>query len=233
MGLLPAVVVAVAVLGVDDIDPADGGRGGRKTVALVRAVAVDFARVCVFVRCSCVLVGEVVAAGFVSADDGEWEEAVGEGLEKVGEGLDGADIDLDAGLVSLPVLMGAGLVVLDGSAWSLAVLCAEGFRTATPVERPYMPEVGRLLGPAVVGRPFPWPVVPARARVAMVEPPGFGSLLGDVVLGTLGAELEAAEPLFRALPLLLLLVFRPAVGCLSDRDRANAEAEVVDDIFLL
>lgn len=60
----PAAVAAavVVVVDVEAIDPAEGGRGGRRTVAGVRAVAVDFARVCAFVRVGCVLVGEVPVA---------------------------------------------------------------------------------------------------------------------------------------------------------------------------
>lgn len=227
------VVVAVAVVvDVEAIDPAEGGRGGRRTVADVRAVAFDFARACVFVRCGCVLVGVVP----VASGGGSWEEA--------GEGFEDADIDLDAGLVSLAALVAVGLVVLDGSAWSLAAICVTGFRTATVFRRPNTPEVGRLLVPAaaadgiavvVDGMPFPAPMVPARVRDATVEPPGLGSLVGDVVLAAFGAELVGAAAslllLFVSLPVssFLWVLLRPAVGCLSERDRPRAVAEVDDD----
>jgi hypothetical protein len=226
-----AAVVAVAVVvDVGAIDPAEGGRGGRSTVADVRAVAFDFARECVLVRCGCVLVGVVP----VASEGGSWEEA--------GEGLEDADIDLDVGLVSLAVLVTVGLVVLDGSAGSLVVLCVTGFRTATVFRRPNTPEVGRLLVPAaadgiavvVDGMPFPAPTVPARVRDAIVEPPGLGSLVGDVVLAAFGAELVGAAAsllLFVSLPVssFLWVLLRPAVGCLSERDRPRAVAEVDDD----
>lgn len=88
-------------------------------------------------------------------------------------------------------------------------------------------------GFSVVGAsPMPMlePVVPARFLVAILETRGFGSLLGDVFLG-----MEAAATLFVAFPPLLLLLLvvvllRPAVGCLSERDRVNAEVEVDDDM---
>lgn len=229
------VVVAVAVVvDVEAIDPAEGGRGGRRTVADVRAVAFDFARACVFVRCGCVLDRVVPVA---ASRGGSWEEA--------GEGFEDADIDLDVGRVSLAVLVAVGLVVLDGSAWSLVVLCVTGFRTATVFRRPKTPEAGRLLVPAaaadgiavvVDGMPFPAPMVPARVRDATVEPPGLGNLVGDVVLAAFGAELVGAAAsllllLFVSLPVssFLWVLLRPAVGCLSERDRPRAVAEVDDD----
>lgn len=153
---------------------------------------------------------------------------------------------MDAGLVSLAVLTAAGLVlvVLDGSAWSLVVLCVTGFRTATVFRRPNTPEVGLLLVPAadgiavvVDGMPFPAPTVPARVRDAIVEPPDFGSLVGEVVLAAFGAELvelveAAASLLFASLPVssFLWVLLRPAAGCLSERDRLKAVAEVDDDM---
>lgn len=176
--LLAAAAVVVAV-DVDAIDPAEGGRGGRRAVADDRAVTFDLARVCAFVRGGCVLVGESP----VASEDGGWEGAVG------AVGFAGVDIDLDVGLVSLVVLRAVGLVVLGGSAGSLVVLCVTGFRTATVLNRPNTPETGRGLVPAadgfavvVDGMPLPAPTVPARGRDAIVEPPGFGSLVGDVVL---------------------------------------------------
>lgn len=88
-----AVVVAVGAVVVDvegAWDPADGGRGGRRTVAAVSDVADDFARVCVDLMLA--VFGDVV-----SEAEGR-EEVVGESLE-------------EAGLVSLVVLMAVGLEV--------------------------------------------------------------------------------------------------------------------------
>lgn len=261
MGFLLAAVVVVAVVEVDITDPADGGRGGRRTVAEFRAVADDFARMCVVVRGDAVLAGEgdVVVFGGVALKgeglEGEGREGVvGDGSEEVCAGLDEVDMDFVGGRISLLVVIGAGLALFEGSAWSAPAACVTGFLAAMLSDPLNMPEVGLLLVPAAAadGMPLLLPAVAARVRVAIGAPPGgFGSLLGEVVLPTpaeLVDEAAAAEaPLLVAATLLVLLLLttllllllvssflrallRPAVGCLSDRERLSAEAEEEDDI---
>lgn len=112
-------------------------------------------------------------------------------------------------------------------------------------DRPNMPEVGLLFVPAAAadGMLLPFPAVAARVRVAIEEAPGgFGSLLGDVVLAAPAEEVEAAAgaPLLAAATLVVLTtllpvssffnaLLRPAVGCLSDRERLSAGAEEEED----
>lgn len=102
-----------------------------------------------------------------------------------------------------------------------------------------MPEAGLLLVPAAAaadGMPLALPAVAARVRVAMEGPPGgFGSLLGEDLPGP--AELvEAAATMVVVLTALLVVssflraLPRPAVGCLSDRERLSVEAEEEEDM---
>lgn len=254
MGLLLAAVAVVAVVEVDVTDPADGGRGGRRTVAEFRAVADDFARMCVFVRGDAFLAGEgdVVVFGGVALKGEGREGVVGDGSEEVCAGLE-VDMGFVGGRISLVVAMGAGLALFEGSAWSLPAACVTGFLAAMLSDPLNMPEVGLLLVPAPVadGMPLLLPAVAARVRVAIGAPPGgFGSLLGEVVLPA-PAELvdeavAAGTPLLAAATLLVLVLLlttllllvssflrallRPAVGCLSDRERLSAEAEEEDDM---
>lgn len=108
-----------------------------------------------------------------------------------------------------------------------------------------MPEVGLLLVPAAAadGMPLAFPAVAARVRVAIEETPGgLGSLLGEVFLPAPAEEVEAAAgaPLLVATTLVVLTLLavssflrallRPAVGCLSDRERLRAGAEEEDDM---
>lgn len=139
-----------------------------------------------------------------------------------------------------------------GSATSLRVT---GLRIVVVLERarPNMPELGLLLVPvaAVVvvdGMLLPAPVVPERVRVAVaaavVEGPGFGSLLGDKVrvLIDVDAEAESAPPLLTAPPLLRVRPFvgssflcalpMPAPGCRRERERVRAAAEDEDDMVV-
>ena len=117
MGLLLAAVAVVVLVEVDVTDPADGGRGGRRTVAEFRAVADDFARMCVGLRGDAVLAGEgdVVVFGGVALKGEGREGVVGDGSEEVGAGLE-VDIDFVGGRISLLVVMGAGLALFEGSA---------------------------------------------------------------------------------------------------------------------
>lgn len=253
-GLLFAVVAVVVVVEVEATDPADGGRGGRRTVAEFRAVADDFARMCVVVRGDAVrgdavLAGDgddVVVGGVALKGDGR-EGVVGDGSEEPGAGLEEEDIDFVAGRISLLVAMGAGLVLFEGSGCSAAGACVVGFLAAMLSDRPNMPEVGLLLvpAPATDGIPLALPAVAARVRVAIEETPGgFGSLLGDVFLAAPAEEVEAAAgaPLLAGAATLVVLatlltvssflraLLRPAVGCLSDRERLSAGAEEEDDM---
>lgn len=100
-----------------------------------------------------------------------------------------------------------------------------------------MPEVGLLLVPAAVadGMPLALPAVAARVRVAIEEKPGgFGSLLGEVFLPAPAEEVEAAATLvvltLLAVSSFLRALLRPAVGCLSDRERLSAGADEEDDM---
>lgn len=248
IGLLLAVVAAVAVVEVEATDPADGGRGGRRTVAEFRAVAEDFARMCVVVRGDDVLAGEgddAVAGGVALRGEGR-EGVVGDGSDEAGAGLE-VDIDFVGGRISLLVVMGAGLALFEGSGCSVAVACVVGFLAVMLSDRPNMPEVGLLLVPAVAteGMPLAFPAVPARGRFAIEEPPGgFGSLVGDVFLAAPAEEVETAagSPLLRAAATLVVLttlladpsflraLLRPAVGCRSDRERLSAGTEEEDDM---
>lgn len=252
-GLLFAVVAVVVVVEAEATDPADGGRGGRRTVAEFRAVADDLARMCVVVRGDAVrgdavFAGDgdgVVVGGVALKGDGR-EGVVGDGSEEAGAGLEEEDIDFVAGRISLLVAMGAGLVRFEGSGCSAAGACVVGFLAAMLSDRPNMPEVGLLLvpAPAAEGMPLALPAVAARVRVAIEETPGgFGSLLGDVFLAAPAEEVEAAAgaPLLAAATLVVLAtlltvssflraLLRPAVGCLSDRERLSAGAEEEDDM---
>lgn len=218
----------VLVVEVEVTEPADGGRGGRRTVAELRAVAEDFARMCVVVRCGAARAGEgdVAAFGGVTLEGEGREGVVGEGSEEVGAGLEEAGIDFVDGRASLLVVMGAGLALLEGSACSGPVACVAGFLAARLSDRPNMPDVGLLLVPeaAADGMPLALPAVAARVRVAIEVPPGgFGSLLGDVLPAAVVMMLFVVSSFLR--PLL-----RPAVGCLSDRERLSPEAEEEDDM---
>lgn len=246
----------VVVVEVVATDPADGGRGGRRTVAEFRAVAEDFARMCVVVRGDAVLAGDgvdVLVGGVALEGEGRGEGregVVGDGSAEAGA-VFGVDIDFVGGRINLLVVMGAGLVLFEGSGCSAAVACVVAFLVAMLSERPNMPEVGLLLVPAAAaaaaadGMPLAFPAVPARVRVAIEEPPGgFGSLLGDVFLAAPAEEVEAAAgaPLLAAATTLVVLttllavssflrpLLRPAVGCLSDRERLSAGAEEEDDM---
>lgn len=249
IGLLLSAVAVVAVVEVVATDPADGGRGGRRMVAEFRAVAEDFARMCVVVRGDAVLAGDgddVFAGGVALKGEGR-EGVVGDGSEEAGAVL-GVDIDFVGGRISLLVVMGAGLAPFEGSGRSAAVAWVVAFLAAMLSDRPNMPEVGLLLVPAAAaadGMPLAFPAVPARVRVAIEEPPGgFGSLLGDVFLAAPAEEVEAAAgaPLSAAATTLVVLttllavssflrpLLRPAVGCLSDRERLSAGTEEEDDM---
>lgn len=120
IGLLLAAVAVVVVVEVDATDPADGGRGGRRTVAEFRAVADDFARMCVVVRGDSVLAGDgddVFVGGVALKGEGREGEGregvVGDGSEDAG--LEDVDIDFVGGRISLLVVMGAGLAFFEGS----------------------------------------------------------------------------------------------------------------------
>lgn len=253
-GLLFAVVAVVVVVEADAIDPADGGRGGRRTVAEFRAVADDFARICVVVRGDAVrgdavLAGDgddVVFGGVALKGDGR-EGVVGDGSEEAVAGLEEVDVDFVAGRTSLLVAMGAGLVLFEGSGCSAAGACVVGFLAAMLSDQPNMPEVGLLFvpAPAAEGMPLALPTVAARVRVAIEETPGgFGSLLGDVFLAAPAEEVEAAAGatlLAGAATLVVLAtlltvssflraLLRPAVGCLNDRERLSAGTEEEDDM---
>lgn len=244
MGFLLAAVVVVLAVEVEVTEPADGGRGGRRTVAEFRAVADDFARICVVVRCDAVRAGEgdVVVFGGVTLEGEGREGVVGDGSEEVGAGLEEVDIDLAGGRISLLVVIGAGLVLFEGSACSGPAACVVGFRAARLSDRPNMPDVGLLLVPEATadGMPLALPAVAARVRVAIEVPPGgFGSLLGDVLpAAAAGTPLLVAATLLVVVAVLTLFVVssffrplpRPAVGCLSDRERLRADAEEEDDI---
>lgn len=200
------------------------------------------------VRGDAVLAGDgddVVVGGVALKGDGR-EGVVGDGSEEPGAGLEEEDIDFVGGRISLPVAMGAGLVLFEGSGCSAAGACVVSFLAAMLSARPNMPEVGLLLvpAPATDGMPLALPAVAARVRVAIEETPGgFGSLLGDVFLAAPAEEVEAAAgaPLLAAATLVVLVtlltvssflraLLRPAVGCLSDRERLSAGAEEEDDM---
>lgn len=124
-GLL--VVVAVVEVEVVVVDAAEGGRGGRRTVADVRAVAEDLARACAVLR-SFEAVVEVEV-------EGRPEAVIGR--EDGGTGLAGPDIEFDDGLVVAvlaPFLTGC---VAGGSGLRLG-----GLRTATVFDLPNTPDKG-------------------------------------------------------------------------------------------
>lgn len=178
-----------AVVEVEAIDPADGGRGGRRVVACVRDVAWDLVRACVFATGDCGLV-----------------EAVG------GTNLLGAE-DIDLGLVNLlDVVVGRRFFACSGC--FSALFCGTVLWAAMLFDRsrPNIPELGLLLAPVVVvvlvdveGMPLRAPIVPARVRVAAPvvvvvvvadeEPPNFGSLLGEW-----SRDSAAAAPFLSARP---------------------------------
>lgn len=110
MGLLLAAVAVVLAVEVEVTEPADGGRGGRRTVAEFRAVADDFARMWAVVRWDAFRAGEgeVVVFGGVTLEGEGREGVVGDGSEEFGPGL--------VGRISLLVVMGAGLALFEGSA---------------------------------------------------------------------------------------------------------------------
>lgn len=169
--------VVVAIVDVDAMDPADGGRGGRVAVVEVRAVAVDFGRGRV-VRGAIGLAVDEAKAGLVVL--------VGEGRDAIPEeGFDVND-DVDVGRASLVVADAVGRAVLVVSASSLEMFCVTGLRAAVESDRPRpkTPEFGLLL----VAIPLPpGPDIPARVLVAVEVPPGLGSRLGDMLPGSAAA----------------------------------------------
>lgn len=247
IGLLLAAVAVVAVVEVEATDPADGGRGGRRTVAEFRAVAEDFARMCVVVRGDSTPAGEgdVVVFGGVALKGEGREGVVGDGSEEADAGFEEVDIAFVDGRTSLlVVVMGACLALFEGSGCSVAVacVCIAGFLAAMLSERPKMPDVGLLLVPAAAadGMPLAFPAVAARVRVAIGGAGwGFGSLLGDVFLAAPAEEVGAVAGATLLVLTALLAVsslrralLRPAVGCLSDRERLSAGADDEDDMSL-
>lgn len=242
-GFLLAAVAVVAVVEVEATEPADGGRGGRRTVAEFRAVAEDFARMCVVLRGDSTLAGEgdVVVFGGVALEGEGREGVVGSGSEEADAGFEEVDIAFVDGRTSLLVaVMGAGLALFEGSGCSAAGACVVGFLAAMLSGRPNMPDVGLLLVPAAAadGMPLAFPAVAARVRVAIGGAGwGFGSLLGDVFLAAPAEEVEpAAGATLLVLTALLAVsslrraLLRPAVGCLSDRERLRAGADDEDDM---
>jgi hypothetical protein len=118
MGFLVAVVSVVVFVEVDVTEPADGGRGGRRTGAEFRAVTDDFARMCMVVRVDAALAGDGEAAilGGVALEGEGREGVVGDGSEEAGACLEGVDMVFGGGRISLLVVMGAGLALFVGSA---------------------------------------------------------------------------------------------------------------------
>lgn len=187
-------------------------------------------RACVFATGDCGFGVEVVAVVEAPGRD----EVVGMSF--------GAE-DMDLGLISL-LDVDIGRTVLAGSGCSAASVCVAGLRAAMLLDRsrPKMPEFGLLLVPAIVvaveveGIPLRAPVVPARGRVVVAvavaviaEDPNFGSLLGELVRGSvvvafLVAGSSRSSPPLPPPPL-------PVPGCRSDRDLLKAVAEDEDDML--
>lgn len=189
-------------------------------------------RACVFATGDCGFDVEVVAVVEAPGRD----EVVGMSF--------GAE-DMDLGLISL-LDVDIGRTVLAGSGCSAASVCVAGLRAAMLLDRsrPKMPEFGLLLVPAIVvaveveGIPLRAPVVPARDRVVVAvavavaviaEDPNFGSLLGELVRGSvvvafLVAGSSRSSPPLPPPPL-------PVPGCRSDRDLLKAVAEDEDDML--
>lgn len=225
-GRLLAAVAVVVVVEAEAVEPADGGRGGRKVVELVRAVAWDFARVCVLVGGGCGL-GVVVVVVVVE----------GPGLEaRLDASLVGAE-DMDLGLVSL-LDMERGRAGLVGAGCAVVSFCVvAGLRAVVAVlldrSRPKMAECGLLLVPeaAVVEVEG----IPVRAVVVVAvleaEAPNLGSLLGEL------SRVSVVEALLVASRSRAGAVGRPpppppgfTPGCRSERDRPRAGAEDDDDM---
>lgn len=228
-GRLLAAVAVVVVVEAEAVEPADGGRGGRKVVELVRAVAWDFARVCVLVGGGCGL-GVVVVVVVVE----------GPGLEaRLDASLVGAE-DMDLGLVSL-LDMERGRAGLVGAGCSVVSFCVvAGLRVVVVAvvldrSRPKMAECGLLLVPEAAVVEVEGIAVRAVVAVAVLEAeaPNLGSLLGElsrvsVVEALLVASRSRAGAVGRPPPPPPPPVFSP--GCRSERDRPRAGAEDDDDM---
>lgn len=226
-GRLLAAVAVVVVVEAEAVEPTDGGRGGRKVVELVRAVAWDFARVCVLVGGGCGL-GVVVVV------------VEGPGLEaRLDASLVGAE-DMDLGLVSL-LDMERGRAGLVGAGFAVVSFCVvAGLRVVVVAvlldrSRPKMAECGLLLVPEAAVVEVEGIAVRAVVAVAVLEAevPNLGSLLGELSrVSAVGALLVVSRSRAGA-------VGRPpppppppgfSPGCRSERDQPRAGAEDDDDM---
>lgn len=244
---LLVVVAATDAMFVDveAIDPAEGGRGGRRVVVDVNEVAIDFGRGRV-VRGNNGFAVEVVEAEGVGPRGEGREEVVGEGF-----GME----DIDFGLIILVLVVMVGRAGFEGSA-AASVFSVAGLRVFTVLERfkPNIPEFGLLLVAVV---PAAGPVVPARGLVVVNGPPGFGSLLGDMFpdcSADTDADIDAGAVAIAVggPPTFLLLVSRvfaamrgsvlspsvpgalprPAAGCRRERDLLRPVVEDKDDMIV-
>lgn len=236
-GRLLAIVVAVAVVEAEFVDPAEGGRGERNDLEEARVFAVDLARACAVERGDCGLLveGEAIFVGVL--DEGRADNG----------GKDCDDAIIDLGRASLVFVVGMRRVLLEGSAVSLA-LSVDGFVAATGLAllSPKIPGFGLLLVPVtdVVAVLAPCPEGPARVRSAAVfEAPGLGNLLGDesrcvsileVEADVIGAFFLVSIVLFASSLLLnssfLDMLPSPAVGWRRDRIRFSPVADDVEDM---
>lgn len=227
---------------VEVIDPAEGGRGGRRVVVDDNEVAIDFGRGRV-VRGDSGLAVEVVEAEGVGPRGEGREEVVGESF--------GTE-EMDFGLINLVLVVMVGRAGFEGSAASSAVFSVADLRVATVLERfrPNIPEFGLLL---VVVAPPTGPAVPARGLVVVNGPPGFGSLLGDMLPdwsadtdadAVTGASAAGRPLMFLPLASRVLAAMRgsvlspsvpsalprPAAGCRRERDLLRPDVEDEDDM---